>query len=85
MSELIPVEPFKRRFQELEQREDLTLAEVAGRLGWIAKKSGNPDTTRVARLLGITPERGAFREKISYENACRLCRVLHIDYVDVGV
>jgi transcriptional regulator with XRE-family HTH domain len=82
--ELIPVDPFKRRFKELEERENLTLAEVAGRLGWLSKK-GVPDTTRIARMLGLTPEQGTFRSNISYDNACKLCRALHIDYVDVGV
>jgi hypothetical protein len=86
---LIPNQPFRERFKLLEEREGLTLAEVAYRVGWVAKDSRNgnekPDSSRVARTLGMVQENGRSRDAVSYDNAVLLCDALHIDYWEVGV
>lgn len=79
---------FRERFQKLEQREGLTLANVAVRAGWENKdREGRmkPDSSRVARLLGMTPDGKRVRDRVSYDNAVLLCNALHIDYTDAGV
>lgn len=91
MSDYVHVDPFRQRFEELREKEELSLSEVAYRVGWINRPSkkypeGVPDTTRVARVLGILPDQsGKLRIRISYENAARFCRALHIDPIDIGV
>lgn len=84
---LISNERFRERYEELAEKEDLTLAEVAYRCGWIAKSDTKekPDSSRVARTLGLVQEQGAFRSHMSYDNAVLMCRALHIDYYEVGV
>lgn len=92
MAELVPNEPFRKRFIRLQEVEDLSLAEVAVRIGWINppnKKNpeGVADTTRVARLLGLKGQgkNGEARQRISHENAEKLCRALHLDPFEVGI
>jgi hypothetical protein len=86
---LIPNQVFREKFIDLEWQEGLTLAEVAYRCGWVAKDSRNgkekPDSSRVARTLGLVEEQGKFRESMSYDNAVLLCQALHIDYWEAGV
>lgn len=87
--ELIPNKPFREKYKLLEQREDLTLAEVAYRVGWVARDSRNgkekPDSSRVARTLGMVKEQGQFRQGMSVDNASLLCKALHIDPWEVGI
>lgn len=89
--ESVPVDPFRERFEKLREKEELSLSEVAHRIGWTNRPSklhpeGVPDTTRVARVLGIAPDHGGkHRVRISYENAVRFCRALHIDPFEAGV
>lgn len=82
-------EIFRNKFKELQQKEDLSLAEIASRIGWETrdKKTGEskPDSSRVGRTLGLVSENGSKRQHVSYENAVLLCKALHIDYQDVGV
>lgn len=87
--EKFPTQIFRERYEELEQSEGLTLAEVAARIDWFTtdKKTGEPkpDSSRVGRTIGKVAESGKKRESVTYENAVLLCKALHIDYHDVGV
>jgi hypothetical protein len=84
---------FRERFHYLAQVEDLTLADLAYRIGWIARCSRTgkekPDSSRVARTLGMVEEsvRGErkLRDYVSYNNALVLCQGLHIDPWEVGL
>lgn len=86
---MVPNAIFREKFRKLEGLEDLTLAEVAHRIGWVAKDSRNgkvkPDSSRVARTLGIVAESGVTRTAMSYDNAVLMCRALHVDYYEAGV
>lgn len=79
----------RQRYQELEKKEGLTLAEVASRVGWVTKNRRNgglkPDSSRVARSLGLVTENGKARENINNEHAALICRALHVDPVDCGL
>jgi hypothetical protein len=89
----VPNKPFRERFQYLADVEDLTLADLAFRIGWIAKCSRTgkekPDSSRVARTLGMVQEtvkgERKLRDYVSYENALVLCRGLHIDPWEIGL
>jgi hypothetical protein len=74
---------FLKRFKELEAKEGLTLAEVASRIGWTAKdsrsKKEKPDSSRVARSLGMVKENGVYRSYVNYANATALSKALHLD------
>lgn len=87
--QFIPNELFRARFYELEERDGLSLAEVAYRCKWTAKDSRSgkekPDSSRVARTLGMVKEAGRTRENMSYDNAVLLCKALHIEFTEVGV
>ncbi len=80
---------FREKFKQLEEKEGLSLSEVAARTGWscVDRRSGRrkPDSSRVARTLGLVAESGKHRDAITYENAVKLCKALHIDYCDAGV
>lgn len=82
-------EVLRERYQQLE-RQGLTYAEVAGRCGWTTKdrRSGRlkPDTTRVARSLGLLPESGGgIREWLQSRTALLLCDALHLDPHEIGL
>lgn len=77
--------PFRKRYQELEEKEDLSLGEVAARCGWI-KVTGDKercDSTRVARQLGLVPDSGKYKTHINEDIAKLFCKALHIDPVDI--
>jgi len=77
--------PFRERFLELEEKEGLSLGEVAARCGWVQWKKGKErcDSTRVARQLGMAVDCGKIRTEVTAENALLLCKALHIDPVDI--
>lgn len=78
-------EPLRKRYQELEAREGLTLGDVAVRCNWVSPK-GKPDSTRVARQLGIVGERGQPpKEHTTVEYALKMCAALHLDPLDIGL
>lgn len=80
---------FRDTFEYLQETEDLTLAEIAARIGWQTKdrRTGDtkPDSSRVGRTLGMVAESGKKRESVTYDNAVLLCDALHLDYHDVGI
>lgn len=82
-------EAFRGKYQDLEVSEDLSLAELAVRLGWLTTdrktKAKKPDSSRVGRTLGLVAENGKFRDNVNNDNAILLCRALHIDPIDVGL
>ena len=93
-SDLVDLEPLRARFLELESNNLMSRTELARALGWYREpSSGNqrshryhglvPDTGRVTRVLGL--KSGHPKRQVSYDNAVRLCRALHLDPVDVGV
>lgn len=79
----------RQRYKDLERDEGLTLAEVASRVGWITKNRRDgglkPDSSRVARSLGLCKENGKARSSINNDHAALLCRALHLDPVDCGL
>lgn len=77
--------PFRERFQLLEEKEGLTLGEVAARCGWVQMKNGKErcDSSRVARQLGMVVDAGKIRTHVTEENAVLLCKALHIDPCDI--
>jgi predicted DNA-binding protein (UPF0251 family) len=90
--EYVPLAPFREAFERLQEREGLTLGEVAGRMG--------VDRERVAVLVGAkgaprkakTLATGELRtydcraqQQASYDVAVRLCRALGLWPVDCGV
>lgn len=88
MSEaMVGNEVLRKKFEWLERREGLTLAEVAERIGWItrAKTGRKPDSSRVGRTLGVARENGKARTQISVENALKLADALHVDPVEMGL
>ena len=86
-STMIPNKPFRERYLDLVEKEGLTLGEVAYRAGWVSKRRGKekPDSSRVARTLGIVEEDGRRRENLSYEIAVLLARALHMDLTELGI
>jgi hypothetical protein len=79
---------FRDAFQR-QERHGLSLREVAIRCDWWThdKKKGikKPDSSRVARALGLTKTAGVLREHCSIREAERLCRALHLDPWEVGL
>jgi hypothetical protein len=70
-----PSEPFRIAFEN----RDESLSMVARRIGWVSIR-GQPQTSRVARTLGLMPDpdvvEGHRRSRIKYETAVMLCRAL---------
>jgi hypothetical protein len=88
----VPATPFRERFLHLQEREGLTLAELAARLEWYEKRREQPvqrpDSTRVARVLGLSKDgqiKGTENKLVEYDNAAKLCRALDLWPVDVGI
>lgn len=89
----VPVEPFQRRYLELERAGLISRTEIAKRLGWVRRPPASmrarrcadliPDTGRVSRVLGLKAVEP--QKSVGYEIGVRLCEVLHIDPVDCGV
>lgn len=57
---LVPVEPFQRRFRELEV-QGVTASDIADRIGWRdprrrAREHGSGDGKRVLRALGLVSQ-----------------------------
>lgn len=78
----------RERYQALAKKEGLTMNVVAERLGWVTKdKTGyqKPDSSRVARMLGVSIDNGKYRQTVAYHNAVEICKALHLDYTDVGI
>jgi transcriptional regulator with XRE-family HTH domain len=85
MSDRVPVAPFRERFERLAEREELTLAELASRMGWINARRGTPDIQRSQRVLGLVQHGKSYRQYVDYELAIRLCDALDLDYFEAGV
>ena len=88
----VPVQPLQSRFLELIGRGEISANEVALRCGWIRSDTGNPDSTRVRRALGLKKclTRGGEVEKkvqtrVRYETAVLLAEALHMDPHEAGV
>ena len=83
----VPVAPFQARFAVLKQR-GITEYEIARNAGWLDPRTGNPDTQRVMRTLGLKPyhDRGKVRWKkaIKPATARALAEAMHADPVDLG-
>jgi hypothetical protein len=81
-----PVEPFREAFE----RSGLSQGELARRLGWLNRNKGNsPDSSRVARTLGINGHRSRgvvyYRKHVSEDVAIQLCSALNVLPRDVGL
>jgi hypothetical protein len=79
----VPNEPFRVEFE----RSGESLSVLARRMGWVSKR-GQPQTSRVARSLGLMADPdvgpGHHRSQIKYETAVKLCRALYLDPYEVG-
>lgn len=79
----------RERFQKLEAREGLTLADVAQRIGWETRdrRTGRlkPDSSRVAKSLGLVATNGEHRTELTENNAVTIGRALHLDPWEIGL
>lgn len=91
IEDLVPNAPLRAAF---ERDPDLTLEEVAERIGWRRKERSrgkvyiHGDTSRVRRALGYASSNGrteSDQEFVTLRTAELLCRALHVDPVDVGI
>lgn len=85
----VPNALLRERFRKLEAREGLTLADVAQRIGWETRerRTGKlkPDSSRVARSLGLVAEGGEYRAELTENNAVAIARALHLDPWEIGL
>jgi CHAD domain-containing protein len=82
-------ESLRARYQHLEEKEKLTLADVALRCDWETQdkrtNSLKPDSSRVARKLGLVRDNGVLKTEIEERDALKLCRAMHLDPIDIGL
>lgn len=92
--ERVPIEPFQRRFKELEIKEGLTRTEVAKRLGWYRSDNNRLDERRVSRALGLKKDSSHDRQgnllhytltNVYYETAEQLVKALEMDPHEAGI
>ena len=69
---------------EAVERSGLSYTEVASNLGWLHSASGNPDASRIRRVLGMRNDSGP-NKKVSYELAVQIVEACHFDPVDYGL
>lgn len=69
----VPGAPFRERFEQSE----ITLAQLADRLGYVRDRHGHPNTPAVKRMLN--------RENVTYRNAERLMDALGLDPFEAGL
>ncbi len=89
----ISVLPFQRWFVYLTSRpgpERLCPAEAAARAGYIDRRRGRADTTRLYRRLGLaTQHKGGLgataSQSVSEQTALALCRALDRDPAELGI
>lgn len=92
-SNLVSNRRLREAFLEEQRAGRVDAALVAIRMGW--ENSGRwgkaPDTTRVRRRLGLTPEtakgqgKGQYRRYLEREKAEQLCRAIGLDPHEVGL
>lgn len=70
-------------------RSGMRISDFARFMGLIRQQ---PDTSSAKRMLGLAPDYGpsvrngkAYREFITYPNALKVCHVLGLDPVDLGL
>lgn len=66
------------------KRSGLSYTEVANNIGWFHSKTGNPDASRVQRVLGLRNDSGP-NKKVSYDVAVQVVEACHYDPVDYGL
>jgi len=87
----IPNDIFRERFIERYNRDELSLAELADRLG-----RERTETSYVQVLLGLRPYKAKrkegvgqggwrYRQHLEYETAVKLAEALNIDPMDAGI
>ena len=68
------------------RRSDISLGEIARRLGWVKVK---PDVSRISRTLGYTPSesrgRRYYRETMSEELALEIIEAANLDKSDFDI
>lgn len=84
----VSVEPFQKRFLELEE-VGVTAADVARSLGWFTHKGG-ADGPRVRRTVGLRQSHDVrrpphLRKHVQIATAKRLCVALEMDPEEVGL
>jgi hypothetical protein len=94
-SDLVPVEPLRRRFEELRDQRGIRLADVARALDWTTH-GRDADGGRVSRYLGLTaarvgsgkrrdPRKRLHRQTVAPETAVRLAEALDLDPREIGL
>jgi hypothetical protein len=93
-TDVVPVEPLRRRFLELHDERGIRLADVARALDWTTH--GEADGGRVSRYLGLTaarvgggkrrePHRRIYRQSVTRATALRLAEALDLDPWEIGL
>ena len=90
--DLVPVEPLRRRFEELLAEERVTAQDIAADVGWFVttrQRGRQPNGDRVMRALGLrsytSHSRQAVQNCVSYDTAVKLAEALGMHPVDAGV
>jgi len=97
-TDVVPVEPLRRRFEELRDERGVRLADVARALDWTkqGRHGLDADSGRVSRYLGLTaayegsgkrrePPKRCYRQTVTYATAARLAEALNLDPRDIGL
>jgi hypothetical protein len=97
---LVPVEPFRERYLELRQRNEITATSLCLRMGWIyrpgagscEKERRRPgtvkaDTSRALVTLGLRRRSGCegARQFVTYDDAIKLADALGLDPWEAGI
>jgi hypothetical protein len=90
--EYVPLAPFQDAFRRLQEREGLTVADVASRMGadrelTARRLAGKPWSARAKTLKSgeVRVYPGSVPERVKYDVAVGLCRALGLWPVDCGV
>jgi hypothetical protein len=87
MTDYVSNEPLRARFEQLNRHYGVTMSDVALDLGWGTQ--ARPHTNLVAWSLGLKARsrkgRAKLQERVTYNQAVRLCRALDMDPHEAGV
>jgi hypothetical protein len=87
----VPNEPLRERFLELQKLGRVTAVSVAAALDWYGTKNVGgqvkrvPDSTRVLKRLGLTPQDGKYATTVRYETAVAIAQALGMEPYEAGV
>ena len=76
----LPLDPFRDAFL----RSGMTISEFARRMGYV-RTVPNIDQARRALGLRVDADREQPRQRVSYQQAVKMCDALELDYTDMDV